>query len=56
MLGYRRDIPDLYGVADFAALPSFQEGLPVALMEAMVSGLPVIVKLRDCAKNNGWNI
>ena len=30
--------------ADFFAFPSLQEGLPVAVMEAMQAGLPVIGK------------
>lgn len=34
-LGYRRDVAALCGACDLFALPSFQEGLPVALMEAM---------------------
>ena len=42
LLGYRRDIPDLYSAVDFAVLASFIERLSVALMEAMVSGLPII--------------
>lgn len=41
-LGYRRDIPLMLGVADVFCLPSFREGLPMALMEAMVSGKPVV--------------
>ena len=41
-LGYRKDIAELYSIADICCLPSIQEGLPVALMEGMASGLPVI--------------
>ena len=42
ILGYRTDIADLCGVADIFVFPSFQEGLPVAVMEAMAVGVPVI--------------
>lgn len=41
-LGYRRDVPDLCTAGDLFLLPSVQEGLPVAVMEAMASGLPVV--------------
>lgn len=42
LLGYRSDVKDLYLMADIFAFPSFQEGLPVSIMEAMASGLPVV--------------
>ena len=41
-LGYRHDVPDLLRCSDVFAFMSFREGLPVALMEAMGSGLAVI--------------
>lgn len=42
LLGYRKDIGELCVAADAFAFPSFREGLAVAVMEAMASGLPVI--------------
>ena len=42
LLGYRRDVAELYKTADVYVLPSLREGLNVSIMEAMASGLPVV--------------
>lgn len=42
LLGYREDAFEFYKAADVFVFPSYREGLPVSLMEAMASGLPVI--------------
>ncbi|CCC57879.1 glycosyltransferase family 4 protein [Caloramator australicus] len=42
-LGYRKDVPDLMTIADVAVSSSRQEGLPVNIMEAMATGLPLVV-------------
>lgn len=41
-LGYRKDIPNLLKSADLYILPSLDEGLPMALLEAMAAGKPSI--------------
>ena len=43
LLGYRNDIGELCKTADIFVMPSYREGLSVALMEAMASGLPCAV-------------
>ncbi len=42
LLGYRTDIADLLHCADVFVFPSLQEGLPVALMEAMAAEVPCV--------------
>lgn len=41
-LGFRRDVYRLCRAADLFLFGSFQEGLPVAVMEAMACGLPIV--------------
>lgn len=49
LLGKRADISEINQAADIFALPSYQEGLPVALMEAMAAANPVICsRIRGC--------
>lgn len=42
LAGQRSDVPDLLPAFDVFALPSRYEGLPVAVVEAMVGGIPVV--------------
>lgn len=49
LLGYRLDAKELMKACDVFLFPSIQEGLPVALMEAMAGGLPCIV---SCIRGN----
>ena len=41
-LGFRKDIYELCKISDIYIFPSLQEGLPVALMEALCCNLPII--------------
>lgn len=49
-LGYRNDVNKLMLLSDVAVSSSRQEGLPVNVMEAMATGLPLIVT--DCRGNH----
>lgn len=42
LAGYRSDIPDILQAADMFVFPSFHEGMPVAALEAMACGLPLL--------------
>lgn len=50
LAGYRNDVADFYKSADVFVFPSYREGLPVAVMEAMATGLPIVA-----ARNRGTN-
>lgn len=60
LLGFRRDVPELMALSDMALSTSRQEGLPVNVMEAMATGLPLVVSNcrgnRDLVQNgaNGY--
>ena len=41
-VGYRRDVDRFYKMANIFVFPSFHEGLPVSVMEAMSFSLPII--------------
>ena len=57
LLGFSRDVKELYEAADIFVFPSFREGLSVSVMEAMASGLPCVAsKIRgntDLLENTG---
>lgn len=60
LLGYRTDIIKIMKSCDIFVFPSYQEGLPVALMEALACGLPCVAsKIRGNVdliegKKNGY--
>jgi len=48
-LGYRHDVAQLLRGADAFCLPSHFEGLPMSIIEAMLTGLPVVATdIRGC--------
>lgn len=42
LLGFRTDVPALYYSSDICCFPSIREGLPMAALEGMACGLPLI--------------
>lgn len=42
LVGQREDIPDLQASADLFVMPSLWEGLPLAVLEAMLAATPVV--------------
>ena len=42
LLGYRDDVHEVMAACDVLVLPSFREGTPFVIMEAMAAGLPVV--------------
>lgn len=51
LLGFRKDIPELYKCSDVCVFPSFREGLGLAAIEGMAAGLPLIVSDNRGAKS-----
>lgn len=42
LLGFRADVPELLAAADVLALPTYAEGFPNVVVEAMAAGVPVV--------------
>lgn len=49
LAGYRKDVPVILTLFDAFVFPSYREGMPRALLEAMATGLPVVATdIRGC--------
>lgn len=49
LLGLRDDIPELLAASDVFTLPSYREGLPRSIIEAMAMGKPIVATdIRGC--------
>jgi Glycosyltransferase len=55
LLGYRKDVLNLLNIFDLFYFPSITEGQPNSLIEAMVSGLPILASdiptIKECVPN-----
>ncbi|MGX1982297.1 glycosyltransferase involved in cell wall biosynthesis [Thermolongibacillus altinsuensis] len=48
-VGFRKDIPELLSISDVFVLPSYREGLPRSIIEAMAMEKPIIAtNIRGC--------
>lgn len=48
LLGYRKDVAEIYKASDICCFPSIREGLGLAAIEGMATGLPIVA-----AENRG---
>lgn len=57
-LGHKKNIKEIYDHSHVAVLPSYREGMPKSLLEAMACGLPIITTnvrgCRDLFCDNGY--
>lgn len=59
-IGHQKNVIEIYGHADIVCLPSYREGLPKSLVEAMAIGCPIIttdaIGCRECVEEgvNGY--
>lgn len=55
-IGHQSDVAEIYENADIVCLPSYREGLPKSLVEAMAKGCPIIttdaIGCRECVIDN----
>ena len=52
LLGYRDDVAAILAAADIFVLPSYFEGLPMSVIEAMLVGLPVLAPAMSAGRVN----